>query len=116
MEIVCNYLHHCVLIMFNLQITYFVKFNDEGFMCFGPRMWKIMHTYTHDPRLYLDLFIFISIKNVHGTYFSIKLQLVYLKITYAMNIHRVQWNGNEHAMLYIKEFDVVTCLELTSIL
>jgi hypothetical protein len=64
----------------------------------------------------LDLFIFISIKNVHGTYFSIKLQLVYLKITYAMNIHRVQWNGNEHAMLYIKEFDVVTCLELMSIL
>jgi hypothetical protein len=62
----------------------------------------------------LDLFIFIIIKNVHGTYFPIKLGLVYLKITYAMHIHRVQWKGNEHAMLYIKGFDVVTCLELMS--
>ncbi len=51
----------------------------------------------------LDLFIFIRIKNVHGTYFPIKLRLVYLKIMYAMHIHRVQWKGNEHAMLYIKE-------------
>ncbi len=50
MEIACNYLHHCML-MFNLQIKYFVKFNDEGFMYFGPRMWKVMHTYMHDPRL-----------------------------------------------------------------